>query len=187
MISPIINSKINPLTRLNSAVCLMSREFMRNLPSGNLLARGVGSLLAICIGFSSSAQIPPGHLAPVVIQTTDVRLELQASIHTPRLVSLSQPDAAVWQNEMDEALPSSVDVDGAAISIHWLLKPELASVDPHRIVFVYESAKPHLRLHWEWEARAGFGPIEHRIRIENLGEKEIWIPMTDSLRLDWHR
>ncbi len=53
------------------------------------------------------------------------------------------------------------------------------------MVFVYESAHPHLRLRWQWEARAGFGPLEHRITIENLSGQEIWLPMVDSLRLNW--
>ena len=183
MISPMIN----PLAGLNSAVSSMPHEFMRNLPSDNLFARVAGALLSLCILPSCSAQISQGNRAPLVIQTTDVRLELMAGMHAPTLLSLSQPDAPVWTNNESEALPSTVDMDGASIPIHWLLRPELASVDSQRIVFVYESAQPHLRLQWEWEARAGFGPIEHRIRIENLGEKEIWIPLIDSLRLDWRR
>ena len=44
---------------------------------------------------------------------------------------------------------------------------------------------PRLRLRWEWEARADFGPIEHRISIENLSGQEVWLPMVDSLRVDW--
>jgi hypothetical protein len=33
--------------------------------------------------------------------------------------------------------------------------------------------------------RQAFGPIEHQIRIENLEPQEIWIPMQDSLALEW--
>ncbi len=185
MISPIINSMINPLMRLNSTVCLISREFTRNLPTGNFFVHVAAVLLSVCIVPASPAQISQANPTPVVIQTTDIRLELMAGMQAPTLVSLSQRDA-VWQNGIDETLPSSVSMDDATIPIHWSLRPELTSIDSHRrIVFVYESAQPHLRLQWEWEARAGFGPIEHRIRIENLDEKEIWIPLIDSLRLDW--
>jgi alpha-galactosidase len=53
-------------------------------------------------------------------------------------------------------------------------------------VFVYESAEPHLRLSWVWEARADFGPVEHRLTVENLSGHEVWLPMVDSLRLDLH-
>jgi alpha-galactosidase len=57
--------------------------------------------------------------------------------------------------------------------------------DPRHVVFVYEAEKPHLRLRWEWQARTGFGPVEHRIVIENLSDTEIWLPMVDSLRVEW--
>src|SRR6185312_855931 len=30
-----------------------------------------------------------------------------------------------------------------------------------------------------------FGPIEHEITIENLDDQEIWIPMQDSLVVNW--
>jgi len=35
-------------------------------------------------------------------------------------------------------------------------------------------------------ARASFGPIEHHITVENLGDEEIWLPLIDSLTLNWH-
>ena len=58
-------------------------------------------------------------------------------------------------------------------------------VTASRLVLVYESAKPHLRLQSEWVARAQHGPIEHTLRIENLGAVEVWIPLQDSLRFAW--
>ncbi|HEY1985630.1 MAG TPA: alpha-galactosidase [Terracidiphilus sp.] len=71
------------------------------------------------------------------------------------------------------------------VPILWKLKNALGLADAHRVVFVYEAAHPRLRLSWIWEARAGFGPIEHRITVENLDSEEIWLPMIDSLRVDW--
>ena len=53
-----------------------------------------------------------------------------------------------------------------------------------RAEIVYESDKPHLRLRWAWEERADYGPVEHRVTVENLGAEEVWLPMVDSLRLD---
>lgn len=82
-------------------------------------------------------------------------------------------------------LPSSVEENGATTSITWHLKPALGSADARHVVFVYESEQPHLRLLWKWEARAGFGPMEHTITVENLSGHEIWLPMLDSLRLTW--
>jgi hypothetical protein len=169
---------IDPPRRFQSMALALWRLHVRNMSMG---------LMTVCIPLSALSQPPQTSPVPVAIQTADARIEVMASLNAPMLVSLSQPDGLAWHNNVSEGLPSNVDVDGTAVSIHWSLKPELANVDSHRIAFVYESAQPHLRLFWEWEARADFGPIEHRIRIENLGEEEIWIPLIDSLRLDWHR
>lgn len=91
----------------------------------------------------------------------------------------------LWTNETTELLPASVQVNGADVPLTWQLHPQLGHADPRKVVFVYESMEPHLRLCWEWEARADFGPVEHRITIENLSGREIWLPMVDSLRLAW--
>lgn len=53
------------------------------------------------------------------------------------------------------------------------------------MAYVYESQSPHLRLTWEWRAPADFGPVEHAIRIENMSGQELWVPLQDSVRLDW--
>jgi hypothetical protein len=110
---------------------------------------------------------------------------VSAGQSAPKLAGLSRPSGAAWRNTQEETLPASVEVHGAAVPVTWRLKRELGSADAHHVVFVYECAQPHLRLKWQWEARAGFGPVEHRITIENLSGEEIWLPMVDSLRLDW--
>ena len=83
-------------------------------------------------------------------------------------------------------MPATVEINGASVPVSWQHKANSTRTNPRHVVFVYESAQPHLRLRWEWQARADFGPIEHRITIENLGDKEVWLPMIDSLRLDWN-
>ena len=90
-----------------------------------------------------------------------------------------------WSNQADEPLPATVEVNGVTIPLQWQLKPGLGHADLRKVVFVYECMEPHLRLRWEWEARADFGPVEHRITIENLSGQEVWLPMVDSLRLEW--
>jgi hypothetical protein len=119
------------------------------------------------------------------LKTSDVRVEFRAGAHAPRLISLAGVDGVSWHNGADEPLPPSVEIKDAIVPISWQLRPESGSVDTHHVVFVYESAKPHLRLRWQWEARAGFGPIEHRVTVENLSGQEIWLPLIDSLILDW--
>ena len=57
---------------------------------------------------------------------------------------------------------------------------------PAHVRFVYNAQPVPLRLTWTWQVRANIGPIEHRIRIKNLSQSEIWIPMQDSFRFSWH-
>ena len=120
----------------------------------------------------------------VVLSSTDVRLELAAGENGPKLIALSSGVGETWQNKASEDLPSTTELDGASVTVRWQHKPALDSSDSRHVVLVYESEKPHLRLRWEWQARADFGPLEHRITIENLSDKEAWLPMVDSLRLD---
>jgi alpha-galactosidase len=147
----------------------------------------VFALLAMCLAPFSAGQVRSSEGVAATIRTTDVRLELKAGEHAPMLVSLVGPDGAVWRNAAEEDLPASVDVNGLATPVRWTLRPELIKIGRHRVDFIYESAQPHMRLDWRWEARYESGPIEHRIRIENLNKQEIWLPLVDSLRLDWRR
>ena len=119
------------------------------------------------------------------LSTSNIHIALSASGAQPHLVWISGPAGLSLRNRAPEQLPSSVEIDGARVPVKWQRKPELDAADLRRVVFVYESAQPHLRLSWEWQARADFGAIEHRIVIENLGDKEAWLPMVDSLSLDW--
>jgi alpha-galactosidase len=119
------------------------------------------------------------------LSTSNIHIALSASGARPHLVWISGPAGLSLRNRAPEQLPSSVEIDGASVLLKWQHKPELDAADSRRVVFVYESAQPHLRLSWEWQARAEFGAIEHRIVIENLGNKEAWLPMVDSLSLDW--
>ena len=137
-----------------------------------------------CISLVCAAQVHQS--SPVIVLTTsDARLELKAGAEAPDLVALSGPGGSSWRNRQAETLPATVEQDGATVPLTWQLKPELGIADAHRVVYVYESVQPHLRLHWKWEARAAFGPVEHTITVENLGSREVWLPMVDSLRLDW--
>lgn len=134
--------------------------------------------LALCASASA-----PRHSASLA--TADLRVDLSAGQSAPKLNELVRRRASAWSNNEEEKLPASVDIDGASIPVTWQLKPALGRADAHHVVFVYESEKPHMRLLWQWEVRAGFGPVEHRITVENLSGQEVWLPMVDSLRLDW--
>ena len=88
-----------------------------------------------------------------------------------------------WADFAEQPLPESAEVNGARLPVKWVRKKNLEHFGARQAVFVYESANPHLRLRWEWDARGDAGPVEHRVIIENLGSDEVWLPMIDSLRL----
>src|SRR5215471_17054938 len=118
------------------------------------------------------------------ILTADVVLTLEAGTAAPRLSELAVPGEAAWINRAAEKLPDTADIDGGPVPLSWRLVAS-AGRNAREIIFVYESASPHLRLLWKWQARAEFGPIEHQIRIENLGDQELWLPFQDSFQFDF--
>ncbi len=119
------------------------------------------------------------------LQTADTDLTLEAAPETPRLVRLAAPGQPAWENHSSEALIASAEIAGQATPVRWAFNREASEISPKRVEFVYDSASPHMRLTWEWRVRAAYGPIEHQIRIENLDAREIWIPMQDSLAVNW--
>jgi hypothetical protein len=121
----------------------------------------------------------------LIISTSDVRVRLVAGSKSPSAATLAGPGQLAWQNRASEPLPDSVQRDGKQVPLIWKRTPSLDSISPRHVVLVYESANPHLRLKWEWEARASFGPIDHTVNVENLSSDELWMPLIDSLRLDW--
>jgi len=88
----------------------------------------------------------------------------------PKLIRIAGPPTLKLgiSNSRAEELPSSVAVNGNTVPLHWQLKSSTRRDPGKDITFTYESDTPHLRLSWEWQARADFGPIEHRITIQNL-------------------
>jgi hypothetical protein len=119
------------------------------------------------------------------LRTSDTELTLEASPDGPRVLNFDVPGQKEWQNRASEALIPFAEIAGEKASCAWKFNSEASRVNDQHVVFVYESASPHLRLSWEWRAPQAFGPLEHQIRIENLDNRELWIPMQDSLIFDW--
>ncbi len=141
--------------------------------------------IALCCS-ARATQVPPA----AIVSNSSINVYLREDRQAPRLEWIEGPKSSVthrdlWSNDAEEPLPASVEISGATVPLTWKLNPALGQTGLRHVVFVYESAEPHLRLRWEWEARADFGPVEHRITIENLSGQEVWLPMVDSLRLDW--
>lgn len=119
------------------------------------------------------------------LTTSDTTVDLEAAAGAPQLLRLRAADGLQWMNTVPEELPTAVEHAGKRIPLQWRLLRELSSVRAGRVSFVYESRWPRLRLTWEWLARAGFGPLEHRVIIDNLSGDEYWLTPMDSLRLQW--
>jgi len=141
------------------------------------------SMLA-CAPFLCHAGTPQYPPATAVLATSDVRVELKAGARSAALKSISGRSGPIWRSVGSEIFPDHAEVNGISVPITWTLQPKSGSRDSHHVIVIYESAEPHLRLNWQWEARASFGPIEHSISIENLSGHEVWLPMVDSLDLD---
>ena len=119
------------------------------------------------------------------LRTSETQIELKADATSPRLERLAFPGEPPWNNEASESLVSFVEIAGKELSCHWSFNAVASRLDGQEVSFVYDSAAPHLRLTWSWRARHAYGPIEHQIRIENLENQELWIPMQDSLSLNF--
>ena len=138
--------------------------------------------LAVCC---SQAAAQAGQQIRARLSTSDTVVELTAGPAAPELVSLGGHRQNPWRNRAHQFLPAFVELGGTRIPLTWHLVPRSATVDAKHAIFVYESKEPHLRLSWQWTVRAPFGPIEHAIEVENLDGREFWMPIMDSLSLDW--
>jgi hypothetical protein len=127
----------------------------------------------------------PSQQLRATLSTTDTVVELSAGPSTPAIISLGGHHQNPWRNRSQNSLPAFVQLAGARLPLTWRLVPHSATVNAKQVTFVYESKEPHLRLSWQWTTRTTFGPIEHRIELQNLETREFWMPITDSLSLDW--
>jgi hypothetical protein len=117
------------------------------------------------------------------LSTADTVLVLQAGPEAPSVLSVAISRGATWRSRGPQSLIERVQVKGVWQPLSWKLTS--ANHDPRSLTFIYECSRPHLRLDWDWEARAPEGPIEHRITIENLESTPVAIPLQDSFSFDW--
>ncbi|HYL70853.1 MAG TPA: alpha-galactosidase [Candidatus Dormibacteraeota bacterium] len=143
-------------------------------------AGALTAALAVALAAPVTAQQLQMQLA-----TADTRVVLEAGAAAPRLLRLAVPHGRVWTNRAAETLPSAVEFEGAARTLSWRLDRGASHGAARGVEFVYRCDSPRLRLTWSWQARAAFGPLEHHIVIENLGEEEVWLPLPPSIRFDW--
>jgi hypothetical protein len=123
---------------------------------------------------------PTGELA-----SADTVIAVEAGEHAPRLTQLKARGATAWTNQADETLPERLEVHGAAQPVVWRLDRSASHFESREIQLGYRAGSPRRRLTWRGRARAGHGPIEHSILIQNLSNESVWLPLQPSARFDW--
>ncbi|MGB9078679.1 MAG: alpha-galactosidase [Terracidiphilus sp.] len=138
---------------------------------------------AILIALSISL---PSHAAATsaILANTTVSFAFTAGPHAPHLDTIRAPGLSL-RNQAEEPLPSSILRNAISLPLVWNFNSALSHTSPRVLSFVYESKTPHLRLTWQWELRASSGPIQHHVTVQNLDTGELWLPLLDSLRLDF--
>lgn len=120
------------------------------------------------------------------VANDDTAVLIEAGVHAPALRQMRWRDGEPWANQSGEALPDHVTTEeGQALPVVWHLNAAASRFEQRAANLVYESDSPRLRLQWQWRARAAHGPLEHCIRIDNLGSAPLWLPLQPSLQFDW--
>jgi hypothetical protein len=119
------------------------------------------------------------------VATADTILVMVAGLKCPSVLSLASPLGVTWKSQQPQQLIEKVQIHGEWESIHWKLESVKRDHAGNGVTAIYGSSTPRLRLYWEWQARARSGPIEHTIRIENLENCEVGLPLQDTLNFDW--
>jgi len=140
---------------------------------------------AIASCFSLAAPAGAGPPAVLGLSTADTSIALRAGDETPRLLSLRGSGSLTLANRRQEALPAFLDTSGVARPLHWHLDRAASRADSREIALVYRSVAPALELVSRWQARATFGPIEHRLEIHNRSAQMLWLALQPSLTFDW--
>jgi hypothetical protein len=122
---------------------------------------------------------------PLRLATADTVLTVTTGAERPSVLALASPAGATWRSQQPQQLIESVRIDGSWQSVHWQLQSVNVGENGNSVTAVYSSAKPRLRLHWEWKARARRGPLEHSIRIENLESQVVELPLQNSFTFDF--
>ncbi|MEO6799854.1 MAG: alpha-galactosidase [Rhodanobacter sp.] len=135
----------------------------------------------LCLQLQAESVSP----TPIQVGNSDNRIALQAGTSAPRLLWLVHASDSPWQNVVASTLIGQARIGDSDVPLHWRFDSDASHSGSDSSSLVYEDRSVGLRLYWEWRAPARHGPLEHVVRIENLGKKEIWLPLQDSFRFAW--
>src|SRR3979490_1558880 len=146
---------------------------------------GYSAAIMVGLGVMRVAHAYDSRSAAGELTTADTAIAVEAGGNAPRLTTLTLRGAMVWKNRTEEPLPDHIEVRGAAQPLVWRLDRAASRFESRRIQLVYVSDSPRLNLVWRWCVRAGYGPIEHTVLIQNLSNETLWLPLQPSLRFHW--
>jgi hypothetical protein len=146
-----------------------------------VLRKKITIAIGLALAFGATGSVAQSCAAKLA--NSDMSLCFQTTGLEPRVTAISAGKRFELNNDVGESLPATVEINEAKVSVQWKPRPQLDKADSAHVVFVYESAEPHLRLRWVWQSRANSGAMEHCIEVQNLSGKDLWLPMIDSLRL----
>jgi hypothetical protein len=160
---------------------------MQSARSRRLAGHTLGYSSAIMVGLAMMRVAHASDLRRVgaELASADTVIAVEAGEQAPRLTTLGLRGAMVWKNRTEEALPDHIEVRGAAQRLVWRLDRAASRFEAKQIQLVYASESPRLNLVWRWCVRAGYGPIEHTVLIQNLSNETLWLPLQPSFRFDW--
>jgi alpha-galactosidase len=138
------------------------------------------TLASLVVALGVHADAPPAR--SFTLSTADTTLVLEAGEGLPKVESLSG-GGITWIGQEPAELIDRVMIRGRWQPVQWKL--ESAGHVPGRVTMIYDSAAPHLRLEWSWEARAHDGPIEHTFTLANLEDQPVMFPVPDTLNFAW--
>lgn len=141
--------------------------------------------IGLAYGMTHAAYARDQHILQGALATAETAIAIEAGEHAPRLTTLAARGAPAWKNRADETFPERIEVQGETRPVVWHLDRIASRFEATQIRLVYVSDTPQLRLVWQWQARAGSGPIEHSITIQNLSGESVWLPLQPSFRFDW--
>jgi hypothetical protein len=123
--------------------------------------------------------------AQCTLKNRDITVRMKLTADTPAIDLVAAADGHFRINKSPEELPAHVESGEQSLPLHWKFASEKSKCDEHKVEMLYETTTPHLRAHWIWETRSQHGPMEHRIVIENLSGRELWLPQIESLALSF--
>lgn len=133
---------------------------MGNISEEPGLGKNFATMVLFAAALVGGKRAVAAHYCTAKLANSDVSLCLQSNGAEPHIAAISAGKQFELNNEVGESLPATVEVNGASVAVQWKLQPHLGKADSRHVVFVYEAAAPHLRLHWVWESRASSGAMD---------------------------